>query len=259
MFSFVKDDLDFAHKLDKASSPTEEYFKHIHCFNEILYFVQGDADYTVEAETRHLRSGDLVFIPSGKFHFATVNSQVAYERYVLKFPDSLIPEYALKKLCNANPFYSDSAKYEIIFNLFDQYFKEYSEEELYTIFICEVTKLIVMLCHEPARSVQKNNDFIDELISYVDANIRKPITVQSLTEEFHYSKSFISVEFKRRMKVPIMQYVRTKKAIAAHRMILGGAKKSDVASLFGFETYSTFYRTYTKLLKGLNIDGFDEF
>ena len=31
-------------------------------------------------------------------------------------------------------------------------------------------------------------------------------------------------------------------------MILGGAKKSDVAEMFGFETYSTFYRAYKQLI-----------
>ena len=66
MFSFVYRDIDFAHKLDKPSSPTEEYYKHIHPFNEILFLVRGNVDYTVESETRHLAEEDVVFIPSGK-------------------------------------------------------------------------------------------------------------------------------------------------------------------------------------------------
>ena len=40
-----------------------------------------------------------------------------------------------------------------------------------------------------------------------------------------------------------MKYIRTKKIIAVRQMILGGAKKTEAAELFGFENYSTFYRT----------------
>lgn len=247
MFNFVYKDIDFAHKLDKASSPSEEYFKHIHCFNEILYLVHGDLDYTVESETRHLNEGDLIFIPSGKFHFANVNSEVPYERYVLKFPDSVIPSYVNEKIKPKGYFFADGSKYSGNFNILDIYAKQFTDDEIYTLFSCEAVKLIVMLCHEPAHPSKKHDDFVVELIDYIDANIQKPLTIQTLTDEFHYSKSFLNIEFKRRMHVPIMQYIRTKKAIAAHQMILTGAKKSDVASLFGFDTYSTFYRTYKKL------------
>ena len=36
MFSFVYGNIDFAHKIDNPSSHTEEYYKHMHDFIEIL-------------------------------------------------------------------------------------------------------------------------------------------------------------------------------------------------------------------------------
>ena len=81
--------------------------------------------------------------------------------------------------------------------------------------------------------------------------------MQTLSDEFHYSKSFITVEFKRQMKIPIMQYVRSKKIIAAHHMILSGTKKHEAAEMFGFETYSTFYRAYKKFIELNEIDSYD--
>ena len=40
-------------------------------------------------------------------------------------------------------------------------------------------------------------------------------------------------------------------------MILDGAKKSDAAEKLGFETYSTFYRAYKRMLEDdkLHIEG----
>lgn len=104
----------------------------------------------------------------------------------------------------------------------------------------------------------KHDDFIELLIEYIDANLNKKITIDSLTEKFHYSKSFINNEFKLHMKIPIMQYIRSKKLIAAHQMIISGKKKNEAAEMFGFDTYSTFFRAYKKLLEASN-ESFDKF
>lgn len=248
MFSFVYRDIDFAHKLDKPSSPTEEYYKHIHPFNEILFLVRGNVDYTVESETRHLAEGDVVFIPSGKYHFATIDLSEAYERYVCKFPDSLVPDFVKKKMQQSSSFFSGNSALNLLFSQLEAYRNNYSEEELYVIFESEISKVMVTICHE-ALSVNKHDDFIERLLRYIDANLTERISIASLAEDFHYSKSFINNEFKKHMKIPLMQYVRSKKIIAAHQMILSGMKKNEAAEMFGFETYSTFYRAYKKLIE----------
>ena len=45
--------------------------------------------------------------------------------------------------------------------------------------------------------------------------------------------------------ITVKQY---KKIIAAHQMILAGEKKSAVAEMFDFKDYSTFYRSYVKII-----------
>lgn len=257
MFNYVYKTIDFAHKLDKPSSPSEEYLKHIHYFYEIIFFVRGNVNYTVESETQKLVDGDIVVIPPGRYHFASVDLSVPYERYVLKFPDTVIPECVRDNLAKESSFYCNCKKFGGMFSQFDNYIGAYSKDELYSLFLCDAAKLMIMLCHEDVSvHAGKNNEFIKSIIDYVDANITKTITMQTLADEFLYSKSFISIEFKKYMKIPIMQYVRSKKIMAAHQMILSGAKKSEVSELFGFETYSTFYRAYKRLI--LSPDGLNE-
>jgi len=249
MFGFVHKGIDFAHKLDKASSPKEDFFKHIHYFYEIIFFVKGSVNYTVESETNKLNEGDIVVIPPGRYHFATVDLSVPYERYVLKFPEAFVPECVREKLAKDSCFYRNCKKFGGMFNQLDSYIGPYSDDELYSLFLYEAGKIMILLCHEDtAVSDGKNNEFIKKIIDYVDANITQPITMQTLADEFMYSKSFISIEFKKYMQIPIMQYVRSKKIMAAYQMILSGVKKSEVAEKFGFETYSTFYRAYKKLI-----------
>lgn len=247
MFNFIYGGIDFAHKLDAASNPTEQYFKHVHAFNEVIYFVEGDVEYTVESETRRLVPGDLVVVAPGKYHFATVNSNVQYERYVLKFPSEVIPSFLSERIKTLGPFLGgENAR---SFTVYDTYFGNYSDDELKALYLAELIKFLVMLSKEPQATPHQTNTAIAEIIRYIDEHIRQPITLEGISEEFHFSKSYISNEFKRYMKISVMQYVRLKKIIAAHQLILTGEKKSYVAEQFGFDNYSTFYRQYLKLLE----------
>ncbi len=69
MLNFIYNDVDFQHKLDEAGHLSEIFEKHIHPFDEILYFINGSVVYTVEVESRKLESGDAIFIPAGKYHY----------------------------------------------------------------------------------------------------------------------------------------------------------------------------------------------
>lgn len=248
MFRFEHNNLDFSHKLGTASVPIDDYNKHLHTFNEILYFVRGTVKYNVESESRVLSEGDLVLVRPGKYHFAEVNDQEEYERYVLKFPDSALPPHLAERLKKQSSFFGNVKKYGIIFNQLDSYVDNFSTEDTYSLFVAELTKLLVMLCKEQTVTATHHDDFIATLVDYVDNNIQETITLNSLAKHFNFSKSYISNEFRRTMKMPVMQYVRHKKIIAAHQMILAGEKKSVVAELFNFKDYSTFYRSYVKII-----------
>ncbi|MBE7087956.1 MAG: helix-turn-helix transcriptional regulator [Clostridiales bacterium] len=255
MFRFVYKNIDIAHKLDKASEPMENYQKHMHYFDEILYFVKGDVIYTVEAESRKLEPGDIVYAPSGKYHFATVNSDVSYERYVFKFPEQFVPEYIKQKRENFSPFLGNIKRFSDVFKAFDDYPKYYGDDELYAIFMCDLIGLLVKIFRNPTPIKDQTPDVISKIINYIDENLDKRITLDTLNEAFNFSKSYISNEFKTHMKIPIMQYIRTKKILAAHKLIISGTKKAVVAEMFGFEDYSTFYRSYVKIMGFAPTDG----
>jgi AraC-like DNA-binding protein len=102
--------------------------------------------------------------------------------------------------------------------------------------------------HSAIKTTEKQPDIVKQIIDYINANLQKPLTMQDIVSEFHYSRSYISMEFKKHMQISIMQYIRYKKIIAVHELVLNGAKKQETAELYGFGTYSTFYRAYKKLV-----------
>ena len=255
MFNFVFGDIDFAHKLDKAGSPSEDYGKHMHHFYEILFFVKGDVHYTVESSTEKLEEGDLLIIHPGQYHFAVVNGDLSYERYVLKFPSSLLPSYLEDKLKEKSVRFIRKSHYSNDFKQFDLYKSEYDDnDDLYTLYICQLVKLVISFCKQKTDTPSIINSMISKVVDYIDNNIQSSLSLSEISKACHYSKSYICNGFKKNMKTSIMKYVRYKKMIAAHQMILSGEKKRVVANMFGYDDYSTFYRTYKKAINNQQTD-----
>ena len=105
MFSFSYNGIDFSHKKGIASEPMDDFGKHLHPFNEILIFLNGDVTYNVESRSRKLEEGDLVIIKQGLYHFADISKSETYERYVFKFPVSVLPPFVEDKLVQPTVIY----------------------------------------------------------------------------------------------------------------------------------------------------------
>ena len=250
MFRFIYNGLDFSHKIDTANDPSDDYTRHMHHFHEIIYFIDGDVRYTIADETALLIKGDFLFIPAGTYHFADINREKLYDRYVFQFPNTILPDLLIEKINKVPPFLGSHKEFLSQFNQFDDYHNEnnFSNDELYTVFVCEIIKILILVSKESNEVNKQRNEILSPIIKYIDENLQENITLGSISKRFNYSISYVSSEFKRQMRIPLMQYVRTKKIIAAHNMLLTGKKKGEVAEYFGFHDYSTFYRAYISVM-----------
>lgn len=249
MFNFTFRSLDFSHKLDHASSPKDEYGKHMHPFFEILYFVSGDAKYNVEGELRKLRSGDCILIQPGKFHFAEVNKSILYERYVLKFPESLFPEPIRIKFHSKSPFFHLTSEEVSLFKSLDNYYNQMTDEDMYVMAVAKLWELLALL-DNTKQAIDSNRELsvISKITNYIELHLEDNLSLTKMSQDLSYSESYISNCFKKEMHIPIMKYIRSKKIIHAHSLIQGGAKPQDVCERLNFNDYSTFYRQYLKVI-----------
>lgn len=257
MFNFVYKEIDFAHKLDYASSPKDEYIKHMHPFVEILYFISGDVIYSVDGKKIKLKKGDCLFIKPGSFHFANVNRNILYERYVLKFPESLIPNNLKDELFSNNCIFNLKNIEDEIFKSLDKYCLFLSEENMRIICISKLLELLVVLTSSTSKKEEKKtSSLINNIVNYIDEHIEDNVTIDQLSNVFSYSKSYISSYFNKEMKISIMKYIRTKRIIHAHILISNGNKPKDVFEMMKFNEYSTFYRQYKKMLNNNPINDY---
>lgn len=251
MFNFQYKGIDFAHKLDYASSPKDEYSKHMHFFYEILYFIKGDVSYTIDSYHQRLKPGSIVIVAPGKFHFATVNRNILYERFVLKFPQDKIPPHLVDKLNNIGPVLTPDSVFFHIFETIELIYTKFKDrpDDCYYLFYAKLIELLIGI-NEKDKEEKKmvENSIMGNIIRYIDEHINEDITLEKMSEELSYSVSYISNTFKKNMKTTPMKYIRSKKIIKAHSMILQGLKPMKVSEMLGFNEYSTFYRTYMKLI-----------
>ena len=249
MFSFLYEDIDFAHKLDRASSPDDEYGKHLHVFVELLYFVSGSVVYHVENREKKLQKGDLILIAPGNYHFAEVDRGNLYERYVFKFPAAFLPKHIDLDSLAEDPFFvADPLILRLIQN-FDSIYERFEGPDTYILFRNQIQNLLIFLSHLRTEGGSQTSDsVVSEAIRYIDSHIRDPLTLEGIAKDLHFSTSYLASRFKREMKTSIMRYVRSKKIVLAHALVSSGSKPHEVAEALSFDDYSTFYRSYTKMI-----------
>lgn len=250
MFRYLYRDLDYSHKSDRASSPEDEYSKHLHPFNEIVFFVSGKVDYTVESQTKRLEPGDLIFIKAGKFHFAQVDKGFDYERYVIKFPDAILPPHLAEKAAGLSPFLSGKEFLDSVFRPMDSYLAQtsLSQEDKHSLLVAETTKLLVYLPQNHSKEIPITDSLTSDIIFYVESHLQNKLSLKEISSALHYSQSYLVSVFKKNMHCSLMQYIRSKKCILAYKMIKAGKHPEEAAESLGFGEYSTFYRSYRLVL-----------
>ncbi len=217
-------------------------------FNEILLFIEGDVKYTIEAETHKLKPSDIIIIPAGKYHFPTVNKKIKYERYVLKFPNEILNQYLKNAISRTPYFHHSSPENSVLIKSFDEYINEYDSEALAILLSCKTVELILSITRERVEHYEGKDSLINRTIKYVNDNLYKNINLGRLSVDMNYSQSYISNVFKEAMHCSLMQYIKSKKIITAYDLIERGSKPIDVSESLGFKDYSTFYRSFIKII-----------
>ena len=253
MFNFDYKEIDFAHKLNGHTLPSDDFKKHMHDFYELIFFVHGDVDYMIESKSKKLVSNDIILIPAGLLHYGVANVDVEYEIYVLKFPLRLINDTLAKEIQDFTCFSGNYPALKELFIKLDNIYNNYSDEHKYILMVNTLSEILINMQNKSKVSDELigvyHNPVVSKVIAYINENIKKNITLTDICNDLNFSRAHISNEFSRVMKIPVMTYIRYKKIIAAHQKILeGNVKINEVAYEYGFEEYSTFYRNYIKII-----------
>lgn len=237
-----------------ANFPQANVFQnHMHNEYEILYFIQGDMDYSIEGVMYHLRPRDLLIIRPRAFHYCYPLSSAKYERFVINFTDSDLRPPVKDFLRQSERIYNIPENC-IVDNIFSNILaaeKTFTREEMEIYLASLIEHIVLFLKYTEVESgvkVKKNNSRIIDILRYIDQNPRENITAKMLADIFFVSPSWIMHTFRSELGVGVMQYTMRKRILYAQALLQSGMSPADVAYACNFENYATFYRQYRNVL-----------
>ena len=245
----IYDEYSFSHTAD--AEYTDGTYTHMHNGYEILYYVRGDAEYTIEGSVYHLTPGTLLFIRPRTFHNLNPLSSAVYERFVIGFPETKIPAALVEFAKNAKEIYAIPKESAI-----DRFFSEwadaerdFSREELELLLEHAVAKLLLYLRHLPTETSLepiRMNSALDRILRYIDEHLSDELTADTLSARFFVSSSWITHTIKQSLGLSLMQYISKKRILYAESLLAKGMTPTEAAKECGYDTYTTFYRQYKK-------------
>ncbi|MBQ2272167.1 MAG: helix-turn-helix transcriptional regulator [Clostridia bacterium] len=242
-----------------ARGRSVEEGKEFHGYHEIIYFMEGDAEFITEEFHIDLEPEMLLVIPKETYHQVIIRGdRENYLRCIVQFDDTFAQGvFTEKSLGNVVVLPSDRE----IGSLFEQLIRR-AEDENAALLLGAVLVLLLQKISENREiyvSERPRNEVVKQAISYINRNLNRKITVEEISNQCMLSPSALSHIFKREMNIPLHKFIVKKRLIQAYHKISAGELPTVAALECGFNDYSGFYKQYKKMFNAAPSDRSLEF
>ena len=255
----------YSHSATDRAQPSH-FESHCHDNFELLYVRHGRGKYVVEGAEYPLRSHTLLLIRPFEYHYVCPDKNSVYERYVFNFDRELLPEsisdlWLLKELDKnrhgvyfAEEHISPAIRREFpamddAFVLLDAAGAENPLKESMALTVLIRVLLLLSLFYNAGDEKYVEN-IITRVTEYLDRNLTEDFSLDKLAQQFFVSKYYLCRAFRKQNGVSVLSYLTTKRIALAQQLLLRGEPATTVAYQVGFQSYSAFYRAYTKQTGG---------
>lgn len=255
--SYSMGNFDFAYAIDKER-PERLDERHCHDTYEILYVLSGSGRFVVEGTSFAIKPGTLIIIRPFEYHSMQLNPDSVYERYVIHFADAHMVDDAknlLKTILSdaegSGKLYTAPSLSSNILPVFERFDMAGSlpvnEKIIYVKTL--LSEMMVFLSISGGEQISINEAELGaRVIRYLNENIYRNISLDTLARRFFVSKYYLCRAFKKHNGVSVHGYVNHKRVLYAKQLIEQGETASGAAYKVGFGDYSAFYRAYVKII-----------
>ncbi len=236
---------------------------HSHSFFEIIFCRTCDrVEYLVGTKRYRLMPGDLIVVAPGVSHRPIFpdDMQLPYDRDVLwanidfvKRIEHLFKVDESDKLQGTLLLRTKSTRWGYIGNYFSEGINETlhsdigSEEALSALALLIFTHIIRAIKVEGRENMKAEKPtLINSIIEYVEENIDKRLTLDSVAAHFYLSRGTVNNVFKSAMDSTFYKYLTQRRLILAKLLISEGESMESTAAKCGFTDYSTFFKAFKK-------------
>ena len=222
--------------------------REIHNYHEILFLIDGNFDLLTENGIYFLKSGSLLFIPSGTYHFLRFENDIKFQRLSVFFPDNLIHNIKLNGYSNKLIILERPKEFlSILEKLCSILTERRTDQNCYRAYTCFNFLLAELLAIQaPETNPDKNYSLLSDIIEYINNNLAGELSVSHLAKTFNISESTLTHRFKKDYLISLHEYVIERRLFHARFLIKQGFLPTKIYSECGYENYSSFYRAYQK-------------
>ena len=227
--------------------------EHSHDSCELYFLERGSCIYSVGHRYYSLRTGDLIYVPSGMSHRTHYKKELRARR-LINCGEDFIPPEILAMLSGADYVFRSPEHAAEISEIFDLIAKEYSERGAYCLEMLKLHtyRLFYLLARHKNENVAVNSEdsTVERALSYIKENFTKEITLSSVAEQSGVTPEHLSRTVKRRTGIGFNAYVNALRLEKAAYMLRNenGVSVSDIAFACGFNDSNyfsyRFKRTY---------------
>lgn len=237
-------------KFRYAGGKSIESGNEIHEYDEILYYIDGDASFMSENYWEELTKGTLLIIPKGYYHSFEIKNQDAYTRLVLNFPRGVVPEELRDVFDNISVIRNIGKNIACLTERMCRVITTNGDgvqHLLYSLYLALISELHYCGIYgdEPVRRAK--DSVSARCIEYIDDNFNRRITADDIAAHLNISPSLLLHRFKSEMGTTLHRYITEKRLIYARGLMENGAKPTEIFEQCGFEDYSGFYKAFVKM------------
>ena len=256
----MSEDYELYYYGDIHFTPTKP---HHHSYYECYFFIKGDIEYVIDGVVYPLTPNDIVIIPPGINHFARSNDpEKPYQRIVFwiskayyEYFRSMSPDFSYifnlaefeKRYVHHPDFITFNSLQAKFFDIIQETkLNRYGKAPKINVQIADLLLSINRYVYEkdhPAESYTPPSLY-SKLITYIENNIKEPITIDELAHKFYVSKSYISHTFKENQGVSLHQYIMKRRLQLFRESVREGGDIKSTYLNCGFNDYSSFYRAF---------------
>ena len=250
----------------RDEQPCNENFKiHSHEMNELLYIISGEGNFFVEGREYPITPNCIYIMKPGETHRMNISENMPYERISIHFSSSILSSIdSQEKLLDAfrnrdigtlNCYTKDILSSELVYTCLDNLSTNISKKQLedtYNIRLILLSYLLPILSEINScfYTHYLKEDYIEEkntirlVIEYINNNLIEDLSLDTLSDIFFISKSYLNTQFKETTGTTIWNYIIIKRLAIARAQIQNGISIKKAFTNSGFSDYSSFYRRY---------------
>lgn len=259
---YLDGDFKLFHLTD-SSSEEPEY--HYHEFNKIIIFLKGHIGYSIEGRYYDLQPYDIVLVNENHIHKPFIDNSVPYERIIIYVSRNFMDSYKTQTYdlsqclqrakveasyviriptARNNPLLESTLKLATSFQD-SEYAHELRQQIDVLDFMIHLNRASLSEDITYAATTSQNPTIL-AIMEFINNQLSSNLSIDSIAEQFFISKYNMMRTFKKETGYTILDYITMKRMILAKQLVNQGLPLTTVAFECGYNSYSSFYRSYRK-------------